>query len=471
MTFLTEVRTEVARGPSPAGADALAIHAQPPREEVWRALMRLPVTVVVSGFLFALVGVMEGVVWLGVVLSLEGICFWTRGQTVLAPASGRALQLAAAGGVSLCWVAHALLLWGTDNEIARIAAIMDLFSVALYGAIGAQKDRQLMSILLGPPLLTLSAVLIGFAWREAAWPTATIATLGAIGACVTIVLNAIALHRSDRALVTANAALDAERRALDARVRARTAELSQAMEAAQAASRAKSAFVATMSHELRTPLSAVIGYAELLEEDLRSNTANARPDDAARIARAAREQLAMINDVLDLSKIDAGQISIHPADTDLRALLDSVVAAIAPLAQANGNTITVDVDGDVDRVVTDAARLRQCLVHIAGNAAKFTAAGEVRIVARVSGAKRERRLDIRVSDTGCGISPAQQSSLFEPFVQGDSSAARAFGGVGLGLAITRRLVTLLGGCVALESSSPSGSTFLLQLPLIYPAAR
>ncbi len=471
MTFLTEMRTEPAGATSSAGVDALAIHAQSEREDAGRALMRLPVTVVVSGFLFALVGTLEGVVWLAVVLTLEGVSFWTRGQTVLAPATARAVQLAATGGVSVCWVAHALLLWRTGNEIAHIAAIMDLFSVALYGAIGAQKDRQLLPILLGPPLLTLSVLLIGFSWQHAPWPTATIATLGAIGACVTIVLNALALHRSDRALVTANAALDAERRALDARVRARTAELSQATEAAQAASRAKSAFVATMSHELRTPLNAVIGYAELLEEDLRSNTANARPDDAARIARAAREQLAMINDVLDLSKIDAGQISIHPADTDLRALLDSVVAAIAPLAQANGNTVTLDVDDEVSRLVTDAARLRQCLVHIAGNAAKFTAAGEVRIIARLSGAKRERRLEIRVSDTGCGISPAQQSSLFEPFVQGDSSAGRAFGGAGLGLAITRRLVTLLGGGVALESSSASGSTFLLQLPLIYPAAR
>jgi signal transduction histidine kinase len=435
------------------------------REETVKVWLRVPVSVVVSGFLFAFVGATEALLWLAAVLALEGVCMWARWHLIAGHRGWRQVYLAGTLGVSLCWVIHALLLWRTGSEIAHIATVMDLFTVALYGAIGAQKDRQLMLILLAPPLAALSILLIGYLWEHATPAIAAFASVATLGACATIALNAFAMHRSDRQLSEAIAALDTERRALDVRVKARTAELSLAMEAAQAANRAKSEFLATMSHELRTPLNAVIGYAEILAEDLRADPATARVEDTEHIATAARKQLALIDDILDISRIEAGRMDLHFVETDVRVLLDGLVEAVAPTAAANGNTLALEVADDVGVCVTDAARLRQCVLNLAGNACKFTTNGAVRIAAHTTAASGVRWLEIAVIDTGCGIASAQAEKVFEPFVQADSSATRRHGGAGLGLAITSRLAGLLGGSVSMESALGAGSRFTLRVPM------
>lgn len=458
MTFVSDPLTASAVLGAPDAASGLARNA---REDAHKAWLRLPVSIVVSGFLFAFVGVGEGAAWLAAIVTLEGIGLWTRARVAAGDGRFRLAHLACMSAVSLMWVLHAVLLWRTESEIAHIAAIMDLFTAALYGAIGAHKDRQLLLVLMAPPLATLTVLLITFLWSEASPAFATFASVATLGAVATIALNAFALHRSDVQLVAANAALDFERRALDVRVKERTRALSLAMEEAQAANLAKSQFLATMSHELRTPLSAVIGYAEILEDELRANPAGARAEDAAQIARAARDQLAMINDVLDYARIDAGQSELSLADVDLRTLLEGVEANVAPLARANGNTLTVRVAGLADPVRTDAARLRQCVLSLAANACKFTRNGDIRIAARADGAW----VEIAVADTGRGIAPEHHATIFQPFVQTDGSAARAHGGVGLGLALTRRQMTLLGGTVSVRSALDAGATFTLRLPL------
>jgi signal transduction histidine kinase len=356
------------------------------------------------------------------------------------------------------------MLWRAGGEVPHIAAIMDLFTVALYGALGGHKDKRLMLALIGPPLLMLAALLGHTLWTTMPPPIAAFATLATLGSCATIVMNGFAMHRSDRELHRINAALDAERAALESRVSARTAELSAAMVLAQEANIAKSQFLAVMSHELRTPLNAMIGYAEILEEDLRETPARARPEDAARIARAARTQLGQVEDILDLSQIDAGRMETERAPVDVAALLESIVQAVSGLAAENGDTVCVDVAEGMAPVMTDARRLRQCVLNLAVNACKFTRGGDVRIVARMAGDAHGHWLEIDVADTGCGIAADELSRLFKPFAQVDASATRKVGGAGLGLVITRSLIGLLGGALAVKSTTGAGSTFTLRLP-------
>jgi signal transduction histidine kinase len=241
-------------------------------------------------------------------------------------------------------------------------------------------------------------------------------------------------------------------------------EIDAARATAEQASIAKSQFLATMSHELRTPLNAIIGYGEMLMENASERGDQQDADDLGRIHAAAHRLLAMINDVLDLSKIEAGAAIVSADSVDVDAIIAEIVATVKPAAAANNSTISVEASGPLGVAETDGFKLSQCLLNLMSNAAKFTKGGQIKLVAqRESDAGRDWII-FRVIDTGIGISPAAQQRLFQPFVQADATTTRAYGGTGLGLAITRRLARLLGGDVTLKSAVGQGSVFTLRVP-------
>jgi len=234
------------------------------------------------------------------------------------------------------------------------------------------------------------------------------------------------------------------------------------------ASRAKSQFLANMSHELRTPLNAIIGYSELLREEAEDEGEAAEVADLDRIAAAGRHLLSLVNEVLDLSKVEAGKTELATAPFDLAPLVEEVVATVTPLIERNGNRIDVDCVGDIGSMQSDATKLRQVLFNLLSNAAKFTSGGDIRLaVARKGsnlGPDNPGNMVFTVSDTGHGIAPDQVEAAFTAFEQTDSSRAAIQGGTGLGLPICRHYCALMGGTISVESEIGKGSTFTVRLP-------
>ncbi len=239
-----------------------------------------------------------------------------------------------------------------------------------------------------------------------------------------------------------------------------TTELEAAVEAAEAANHAKSEFLANMSHELRTPLSAVIGYSELIEEDLESAGTTGSIQDVRKIQSNARHLLALINNVLDLSKIEADKMTAFAELFQVDTLLADVGNTMHALVAASGNTFSIQSHPDLGSMNTDLLKVRQCLFNLVGNAAKFTQGGTVTL-------RCTRQADVvtfSVEDTGIGVTAEQIDKLFQRFTQADTSTTRRFGGTGLGLALTRSFSRLLGGDVVVTSVYGQGSTFTLHLP-------
>ncbi|HFE46697.1 MAG TPA: hybrid sensor histidine kinase/response regulator, partial [Nannocystis exedens] len=241
--------------------------------------------------------------------------------------------------------------------------------------------------------------------------------------------------------------------------------LEAARQDAELANRSKSTFLATMSHELRTPLNAIIGYAELITEEFEAED-DALIRDIERIRLSARHLLGLINDVLDISKIEAGEVVIESYRFQITEVVLEACAAIEPLLSRGGNHLVIEIDSELGTANTDKLKIRQILINLLGNAAKFTEKGTIALGARLVDAEQ---VEFWIRDSGIGISPEQQERLFEPFVQAEDSTARRFGGTGLGLTICRHFAELLGGTIEIESEVGKGSVFTVRLPIEAPA--
>ncbi len=250
------------------------------------------------------------------------------------------------------------------------------------------------------------------------------------------------------------------RRAVSGQLRA----LSAARAAAEDGSRAKSAFLAGISHELRTPLNAIIGYAEILKEDSDVSGNATAAADAARITRASRHLLALINDLLDHSKIEAGKMDLFVERVPVLPLVEEAMDTVRPAVEANGNRLTLNCTDDPGEALVDSMRLKQCLLNLLSNAAKFTRDGQVTVHLRPAEVSGAPGLRIEVQDTGIGMTPEARARLFQPFVQAEASTAARFGGTGLGLAITRALVEAMDGTIGVDSAVGQGSSFTILLP-------
>jgi signal transduction histidine kinase/ActR/RegA family two-component response regulator len=233
---------------------------------------------------------------------------------------------------------------------------------------------------------------------------------------------------------------------------------------AEAANRAKSTFVATMSHELRTPLNAIIGYSEMLREDAASEGSAATAADLQKITNAGRQLLALINDVLDVSKIEAGRMDVHVEAFAGAAALRAVIDTAQPLALQRHNQLAATGLDTLGVLHGDAAKLHQILLNLVGNACKFTSHGRVELTAARTAGPTGDWVTLAVADTGIGMTPEQMGQLFREFSQADASTTRRFGGTGLGLAISQRLCHLMGGTISVESRFGKGSTFTVRLP-------
>ena len=263
--------------------------------------------------------------------------------------------------------------------------------------------------------------------------------------------------------------LENTNQALEMRVQERTVELQVAKETAESATRTKSAFLANMSHELRTPLNSIIGYSEILEEDIELIGEHGLIPDLRKIQGSSKHLLNLINSVLELSKIEAGRMELRLQPVNVLALVEDVLATIRPEAETKSNRLLLNNISGTDSIETDFGKLRQCLLNLVDNANKFTEQGQISLTIQTLQYQDESYLEFIVEDTGIGIAPDQLEHVFEAFTQGDLSSTRRYDGTGLGLTITREFVHMLGGVISAQNSAEQGAVFTIRIPQVIPS--
>jgi len=237
-----------------------------------------------------------------------------------------------------------------------------------------------------------------------------------------------------------------------------------ARETADQASKAKSRFLANMSHELRTPLNAIIGYSEMLTENAESRKDHRDVEDLNRVRDSGYFLLDLINEILDISKIEAGKMEIHPERFDVSTLLDEITDTVNPLMQIHNNKLIVDTENDIASIYTDKKKLRQTLLNLLSNAAKFTHDGTITLRARSQNINMASWVEFSVVDTGVGVHEHRLQYLFEPFTYAETTEDKKFSSTGLGLAISKRFCEMLGGSIKARSEPGKGSEFTICLP-------
>jgi signal transduction histidine kinase len=373
-------------------------------------------------------------------------------------------KLAAVLALAAAYAAAAALLWRRtgDSVVAFIAVpiaaaglLMGLRAGVAAGVAAAALNAALFAALSPSVAAVVShrwpGMLVGIALGAAAgWASDLLAALRAQAAAMSAERDALQQQVAQRLLV-------------EAELRRANAVLAAARDDAVRATRQKSTFLTNLSHELRTPLTSILGYAEMVLEERSGPGDEALASDVERIVVAGRHLLRLLDDLLDLARIEAGKLALQVRDVEVEPIVREVVEVVRPLAERNRNALEVRVPASLGRMRADETRLRQALLNLLGNACKFTEKGAVVLhVAREPGAVADW-LSFRVSDTGIGMTREQVARVFDEFWQADNLPRR--GGAGLGLAITRKLCELMGGEMKVDSQLGSGSTFTLRLPV------
>ena len=362
----------------------------------------------------------------------------------------------------------------------EILAFASLFGSYYYGGVSSPfLPWLLVSLLLGffylseRPLLVLGMftgniaaflgayALNGMHFAEIV-PLPQLASVGWISIfSATVYVSWMAIYYVSMIALRSELELEAERHRVTA------VRLHQAKDLAEKANRARSIFLAKMSHELRTPLNAVIGYSELLLEEREADPANEeKVADLRRINAAGRHLLALVTDVLDLSRIESNTIELTAATFDLGGLIEEVVATVRPVVDQNGNQLVVKTPEPLGSITTDATKLRQALINLLSNAAKFTENGTVTLTTRRHEKVGGDWIEMQVQDTGIGIAKADLSKLFQDFGQATAGTSNKYGGTGLGLALSQKLCALMGGGISVDSELGRGSVFTLRIPAV-----